>query len=532
ASPSIPVIDKLLRFCFIGSTEEPVYAKPTLDVAIEQSLPVLQVLCGNVNEVQLVLCLQNVLAGGPTSEHRVRPEEPLLILAVFLSTCSDDKQRDFVRSQFPTIIDGDKELFLFMQLVKRVQKLLDRKTPFNRTVRKAVTQWYGRQSLDRLLHNWSLGDGSQWAAHKDLLHKCHYRDVDFGTEKMAALRLISTHPRELTGWPSFLDALPGSYRTIIEGVVELRLLEDAKAALPVIRRLGLSVEHVPVQMLSDPALAKFIMPRMRYDELLDCWRRVSRRHHSVRPVLEFLKDQRKLKAADMAPVRLLLEDMRNRKSRKTPPPIPLLVQKPSFIYSIYETSFGLNKALGQRLHITLNLENVYMGKYLTGQCRSLKYLDAVVAIAFGYFRSDPDVKVQFWTERYGMPKTMPWTMEMSLAEATECCMNQRVHKIKQSLTDILHWALEDTKNTYDLFLVLVPGAARGNPGNRSKILTKHLDEYREKRSPNAKFVVLSLRQHHGSMKFDEERNENLLELCSLDEYTPRLINSFAKGKFY
>lgn len=62
----------------------------------------------------------------------------------------------------------------------------------------------------------------------------------------------------------------------------------------------------------------------------------------------------------------------------------------------------------------------------------------------------------------------------------------QVHKIKQSLTDILDRALEDEKNTYDVFLVLVPGAGRGNPGNSSQKLAALMDNYREKRSSNAK----------------------------------------------
>ncbi|KAH8368867.1 hypothetical protein KR200_000076, partial [Drosophila serrata] len=549
---SIPAIDKLRRFCFIGSTDAPVYTIPTLDVIVESSYAALQDLCGQVSESELVECLGSVLGSGPNAEHLPRADEPLLILAVFLSTHGDFKQRKIVRNKFADLVADEKELLLFVQLVKRLQKVLDRKTPFNRTVRKAVLGWYGKQSLDKLLHLWSVGDAARWSMHRDLLHRCHFQDEDFRPEIMAALKLLSSSPSELSKWPSFLSPL-ASCRPIIEGVVRLRLLQDSHEALPIVKKLALSWEHVPLHLLNDPGLSKFLLPRMSYDQILESWTRLSRRHRHVRPLEEQLKDEKRLKAGNVVPVRLLLEDMRVRKPKKV---VSLgkgqIHASASFLHSVYERSFGLNKALGRRLHITLNLEQCYMGKNLSGHCRSLKYVDALVALAFGYFRSDPKVTVQFWHDRSGQLKTLPWTKEMSLGEATACCQNQKVSsslklfrlvfnrlfvrlqvlKIKQSLTDILDRALEDEKNTYDVFLVLVPGAGRGNPGNSSKKLATLLDEYREKRSSNAKFIMVTLRQHHGSMRYGMERNENLLELCSLDEHTPRLINAFARRKFY
>ncbi|XP_017065773.1 uncharacterized protein LOC108104306 [Drosophila eugracilis] len=527
-STTIPAIDKLRRFCFIGSTDEPVYATPTLDLVVENSLASLKDLCSKVNAAELAECLASVLGSGPNAEHLPRPDEPLLILAVFLTTRDDDRQRKSVRNRFPDLITCDSDLLLFIQLVKRVQKLLDRKTPFNRTVRKAILDWYGKQSLDRLLHMWSLGDGNRWSAHRDLLHRCHFHDADFKPEIMAALKLLSSPPKELSSWPIFLTPL-SNCRGIIEGVVKLRLMQDPEQALPIVKKLSLSWEHVPLQLFNDSGLAKFLIPRMSYDQLLKCWPRLLRLHYQVRPFAEQLMDEKKLRAGNVSPVRLLLEDMRLKKPKKL---CATMLRKASFLHNVYELSFGKNKALGRRLHITLNLEQLYLGKYLSGRCRSIKYLDALVALAFGYFCSDPKVTVQFWHDRSGQLKTLPWTKEMSVAEATACCENQKVLKIKQSLTDILNRALEDEANTYDVFLVLVPGAARGNLGNSSERLAKLMDEYREKRSSNAKFIMVSLRQHHRSMNYSDSRNENLLELCSLDEHTPRLINAFARKKFY
>ncbi|XP_043658620.1 uncharacterized protein LOC122623489 [Drosophila teissieri] len=524
----IPAIEKLRRFCFIGSTDDPVYATPALDLAVENNFASLKELCAQVSEVEMAECLASVLGSGPNAEHLPRPDEPLLILAVFLTTCDDEKERKLVRNRFADLITSDLDLLLFVQLVKRVQKVLERKTPFNRTVRKAVLEWYGNQSLDRLLHMWSVGDGNRWPSHRDLLHRCHYRDANFQPEIIAALRLLSSSPKELSQWPDFLTPL-NSFRDIIEGVVKLRLLTDPGQALPIVKKLSLSWEHVPLQLLHDPGLAKFLIPRMSYDQLLQSWPRLSRLHHQVRPFAEQLLDEKKLRSGNVPPVRLLLEDMRLRKPKKV---YPTLVQKASFLHSVYEISFGQNKALGRRLHITLNLEKTYLGKYLSGRCRSLKYLDALVALAFGYFRSDPKVTVEFWHDRSGQLKTLPWTKEMTVSEATACCENQKVGKVRQSLNRILDRALLDEQNTFDVFLVLVPGAARGNPENNSKSLAALMDKYREKRSSNAKFIVVSLRQHQRSMMYSGGRNENLLELCSLDKHTPRLINAFVRRKFY
>ncbi|EDW53249.1 GM12294 [Drosophila sechellia] len=142
---TIPAIDKLRRFCFIGSTDEPVYARPALDLVVENNFATLKELCSQVSENELVECLVSVLGIGPNTEHLPRPDEPLLILAVFFATCEDEKKRNSVRNRFTDLVTSESDLLLFVQLVKRVQKVLERKTPFNRTVRKAVLNWYGHE---------------------------------------------------------------------------------------------------------------------------------------------------------------------------------------------------------------------------------------------------------------------------------------------------------------------------------------------------------------------------------------------------
>lgn len=39
----------------------------------------------------------------------------------------------------------------------------------------------------------------------------------------------------------------------------------------------------------------------------------------------------------------------------------VMAAQPSFMQKLYKRSFGLNKPLGVRLHITLNLEKCYLG---------------------------------------------------------------------------------------------------------------------------------------------------------------------------
>jgi len=73
AISSIPAVDKLRRFCFIGSADEPVYATPTLDLAVETSFASLKDLCSQVTEVELAECLTSVLGSGPNAEHLPRP---------------------------------------------------------------------------------------------------------------------------------------------------------------------------------------------------------------------------------------------------------------------------------------------------------------------------------------------------------------------------------------------------------------------------------------------------------------------------
>ncbi|XP_032587942.1 uncharacterized protein LOC6584392 isoform X2 [Drosophila mojavensis] len=526
-------IDKLRRFCYLGRIKQPVYAPTTFDLTVEAHFEALRELCGKVNENELIECLRDVLDAS-NDQYLPRHDEAILVLAVYLSTCPDEKHRTLVRGYFAALVRTSQELFLFVKFVKQVQKLLDRKTPFSRTVRKAVLEWYQHQALDKLLHMWSLGDCNS-AQHRELLQRCHYMSAKFDADKMAALRVVSAPSKDLINWPDYLEPLAQCKETI-QGIANLRLTPNAEAALPLIEKMSLSYEHLPRRLVSDQKVVNLLMAKMTYDQMLQSWPTFlklnrSNRHAQTCFTQRFF-DPSELRAANVEPLRLLLQEARGFSRKKVITKGVVSPRPSSIIQKLYKQSFGFNKPLGLRLHITINLEMVYLRKYLLGRFRSIKYIDAVLAIAFGYFKCDPKVTVRIWYDKTGKLKALPWTPAMSVDEAKATCESQKVVKIKQTLIDVIDDALQDTEQTYDVFLVLVPCGTRGNQRNKSEQLCKRLDEYREKRNKDAKFIILSLRQQHGSMGYSSERNENILELCSISEQTPRLINAFAHGKFF
>ncbi|KAH8416577.1 hypothetical protein KR222_010134, partial [Zaprionus bogoriensis] len=565
--------EKLRRFCYLGAIEEPVYTPTTFDLTVECHFAALRDLCAEVSETELVSCLSSLLDAG-NAEHLPRRDEALLVLAIDLSTRSNEKQRNYVRANFGRCVSDDKDLFVLTRFVRSVQKLMERKTPFSRTVRKAILEWYSAQPLDRLLHMWSNHE-CDLAMHRDLLQRCHYSSAKLDAEVLAVLRLLSTPNRELVKWPEYLNPVL-KCRDNILGIVKLRLAQTAAVALPIVKQLALSFEHVPRNMMHDPELVNVLLPSMSYEQLLQTWPSFLGLYKPYRggqsDYTQLFFEESKLRDANVQPIRLLLQQTRLQKHRRVvsamrhdkysamynalAPQISkgvVTAAPPCFMHELYKRSFGLNKPLGVRLHITLNVELCYLAKSLTGRWRSVQYLDAVVALAFGYFRSDAQVNVQYWHDKSGQLKRLPWTHEMTADEAKSCCESQKashtlcrspnwtlshislalqVAKIKQTLTDVIESALKDAASTYDLFLVIVPCGTRGNPKNNSDELCRRLDEYRQKRNANAKFILLSLRQHHASMAYSKQRNEHMLELCSISEQTPRLIAAFAHDKFF
>ncbi|KAL7744025.1 hypothetical protein ACLKA6_001256 [Drosophila palustris] len=528
----LTVAEKLRRFCYIGTFDVPIFAASTLDLTVENHFPILLELCAQISQRELVECLGSVLGAG-NAEQLPRRDEALLVLAVFLSTCRDDKERTAARGHFPLLVTSGKDLLLFVKFVKRVQSLMKRKTPFSRTIRKAVIDWYKLQPLERLLELWSLSD-CEYCTHRDLLFHCHYTSEKFDMDILAALRLIFTPPKEVILWPDHLHPL-NDFKELILGIAQVRLAQKPEEALPIVQQLHLGYQHVPRILLTDPQLLNILLPKMTYDQLLETWQKflnVFKVHRNdQRSYTELFFEESRLRDANVEPIRLLIQESRVIKRNRVVTRGVVPAVQSTFMNNLYKRSFGLNKANGLRLHITINLEKCYMAKYLNGRWRSVKYLDAVLAFAFGYYKSESQVNVQIWYDKSGKLKPLPWTPIMTVDEAKACCERQQVVKIKQTLTDVIDNALNDASITYDAFLVLVPCATRGNPNNNSDELFRRLNEYRQTRNPNAKFIIISLRENHGSMAYSKERKENILELCGISEQMPRLINAFVNGKF-
>ncbi|XP_034487175.1 uncharacterized protein LOC117791501 [Drosophila innubila] len=531
-SVCLSVAEKLRRFCYIGTFDVPIFAATTLDLTVESHFPVLLELCAQISQRELIECLSSVLAAG-NAEQLPRRDEALLVLAVYLSSCTDDKERNSARGHFVMLVTSGKDLLLFIKFVKRVQSLMKRKTPFSRTIRKAVIDWYKLQPLERLLEMWSMSD-CEYCTHRDLLFHCHYTSEKFDMDILAALRLIFTPPKEVILWPDHLDPLI-NLKEFILGIAKVRLAQKPEEALPIVQQLHLGFQHVPRILMSDPQLLNILLPKMSYDQLLETWQKflnVFKVHRDdQRKYTELFFDESKLRDANVTPIRLLIQESRliKRKRLVTRGVVPTVHS--TFMLNLYKRCFGLNKPIGLRLHITINLEKCYIGKYLNGRWRSVKYLDAVLALAFGYYKSESQVNVRIWYDKSGRLKPLPWTPTMTVDEAKSCCEMQQIVKIKQTLTDVIDNALNDAANTFDAFLVLVPSATRGNPNNNSDELFRRLNEYRQTRNPNAKFIIMSLRENHGSMTYSKERKENILELCGISDQMPRLINAFANGKF-
>ncbi|KAH8304749.1 hypothetical protein KR044_007842 [Drosophila immigrans] len=525
-------LQKLQRFCYIGALDEPVFSRTSLDLIVEDYVLDLAKLCEQLKAKELTDLLIPLLHH-KNADYLPRRDEALLVITVYLSTCKDERQRTIARGEFPMMVTRDTDLLLLSKYAKRAQCILDRKTPFNRTIRKAVIEWYKIQPIDRLLTMW-FQNGCEWCTHRDLMFHCHYTDEKFDEDIMAALRLVFTPPNEVLDWPEFLLPL-NLVKEYVLGVAKVRLATKPEDAIPIIKSLKIPFEHIPRHLMVEPVLINMLLAKMSFEQLLQSWPRflnVFQVHpKDLRNYIDLFYGESKLAAANVAPLRLLLQEVRIVKRKKYFRKGVIHIKPPTFMVNLYKQSFGKNKAIDCRFHITLNLEKCYIDKYLNGRWRPIRYLDAVVALAFAYYKSESQVNVRMWHDKSGELKALPWNASMTSDDAKYCCETQKIVKIKQTLTDVIDDAELDIDRVYDVFLVIVPSATRGNPQNNSNELFRRLNEYREKRNPNAKFIIISLRQTAGSMAYSKERKEHILELCGLCEHMPQVINAFATGKF-
>ncbi|XP_062138883.1 uncharacterized protein LOC133847710 [Drosophila sulfurigaster albostrigata] len=530
---ALNALEKLQRFCYIGALDEPVFkCCNSLDLNVENYVLDLQQLCEQVKAKELTDCLVSLLHH-KNADYLPRRDEALLVLTVYLSTCEDECQRTVAREEFPLMVTKDADLLQLSKYARRVQKILQRNTPFNRTIRKAIIEWYKIQPVDRLLQMYFHNDCER-NSHRDLMYHCHYTDEKFDEDVMAAIRLIFTPPNEVIAWPDYLQPLH-VIKDYIVGVAQVRVATKAKDVVPIVKRLQIPFEQIPRPLLVDPVLIGMLLSKMSYEHLLQSWPRF---HNSLqlhaperRKFTELFYVESKLAAANVAPLRLLLQEVRMVKRKKYLRRGVMTIKPPTFMAKLYKYSFGKNKAIDCRFHITLNLEKCYRDKYLNGRWRAISYLDAIVALAFAYYKSESQVNVRMWYDKSGKLKTVPWTASMTCDQAKYYCFSQNIAKIKQTLTDVIDDAELDLDHVYDVFLVVVPCATRGNPQNNSNELCQRLNAYREKRNPNAKFIIISLRQTSGSMSYSKQLNEHILELCGMCEEMPKVINAFATGKF-
>ncbi|XP_041452022.1 uncharacterized protein LOC121405419 [Drosophila obscura] len=195
---------------------------------------------------------------------------------------------------------------------------------------------------------WSKGEQT-CASHKNLLHICHYRDVELIPEIKATLELFCTPTRQLGSWPEFLNPLIGS-KKIIEGIVKLRKAINALEALPILKELSLTYEQAPENFRADPVLAEYLIPTISYEQLLKTSPRVLRlckptQRASYNKYEELMPDKTNMEAANIDPLRILLETMRLNKNNREM--IAVKRNRPNFLFNVYASSFGHNKALGK-----------------------------------------------------------------------------------------------------------------------------------------------------------------------------------------
>ncbi|SPP86307.1 uncharacterized protein LOC117588580 isoform X2 [Drosophila guanche] len=518
---TITSLESLTRFFYIRETKQAVYTGSGTSFS-ETTYNDLRDLCDQVQAQQLADCLEKALINN--DECLPRPDEALLVLAVFLSTCTNATERILMRNCVPRLVRTDTELFIFMELAEKLQKIQMYKTPFSRTVRKAVIAWYKERSLDELLRMWAKGE-QICSLHNNLLRRVHYKPERMTIEYKATLQLLSTPTKNLVTWPGFLNPLIGS-KKIIEGIVKLRSTTNARVAVTIVNELSLTYDQVPERFRIDPTLAVHLIPTLSYEHIfkisprvLRCYRRAARNAYDNYEHQLF--DKTKMEAANIAPLYIYMKILRLESNSRLR----------NVFCDLYEASFGHNKALGKRLNISVCIDKIYIRKYLKGRNPSSNYLDALVAIAFGYFKTDPDgSKVSYWCDRTGQLKDLKWTKNMTLIEATGRCQTLEVQKSKMDFSQIFLNASEDPED-YDIFLIVVPKATRGNPNNKSAKIASLLAGYRLTRQPKSKIIIISLLASKKSMSYSVDTCEHILELCGISEQMPQIINAFLAEKF-
>ncbi|XP_004537749.1 60 kDa SS-A/Ro ribonucleoprotein [Ceratitis capitata] len=531
--------DKIRRFCYLGRLD-PVYGHLRGTINVSFYRPQLEVLCKSLDHNTMLIILKQVLQ----ETTLVRRDEPLFVYAVYLASDVDIVEKTALRKVFPALIQNDEDLFLFCKYAIIIQRERNHKG-FTNTVRKAINSWYESQTPDNLHQMWLSHRGGHGFTHQSLLKLCHVNDDTIGAAGVVTpffktcteLLKMSEGSENAVDKEEKSKSSTETTTSAILSVSKLRTTNNKTEALKIIRKFKLRYNQVPIHFLRSGPIMEALIPTMTLKQLLLSWRYLARYNHFENPKVMKLcrsvfENKKLLRKDNIHPIVLLMH-MRDlgicdEKSKLTPKRAEAL--KISLLKPLYQQSFGNNESTGLRMHITINIQKNYKKKTLKNH-KKLAYLEAAVALAFGYFKREKEVNVFYWANDKHKLGHLPWNHEyISIDEAFKLCDALEITGTPQRLITPIMRAM-DAKQVYDVFLVIVPNAGRGNPKNSSELLTKFLDKYRQTRNEKAKYVIVDLLKFRKSMRYSDTRNENILEICGLDDHTTNLINNFALNRF-
>ncbi|XP_017476093.1 PREDICTED: 60 kDa SS-A/Ro ribonucleoprotein [Rhagoletis zephyria] len=550
---------KLQRYCYLGGFE-PVYVHLRGSVDVHKYLPQLQVLCQALDDVSMVMILKQALQ----ETTLVRRDESLFVYAVYLASDIEIKRKTSLRKAFPALIRNDEDLFLFCKYATLIRREQNHKG-FTNTTRKAITSWYENQSPDEIRQMWLTHRGAHGFTHKSLIKLCHINDETIGAAGVVTpffktcTELLKASESSETAIENHVDVTNRAedekkatkataaevektksntemFPTAVLSVSKLRTTKNKAEALKIIRKFKLRYNQVPGHLLRFAPIMETLIPTMSYIQLLKSWRNLARYNHFDNPKIMKLcqtlfENKKLLRKDNIHPIVFLMQmrdlGLRDDIAKVAPKRIESL--KMPLLKQLYEQSFGNNQSTGLRMHITINIQKNYRKKPLKNH-KKLGFLEAAITLALGYYKKEKEVDVFYWVDDKLTLGQLPWEREISVEDALGFCDIFDITKTNQRLITPILRAME-RKQTYDVFLVIVPTAGRGNPKQTSEFLCKFLDKYREKRNPKAKYVILDLLKFRKSMRYSDTRNENILEICGLDEHTTNIINNFALNHF-
>uniref|UniRef100_A0A1I8Q4U4 TROVE domain-containing protein n=1 Tax=Stomoxys calcitrans TaxID=35570 RepID=A0A1I8Q4U4_STOCA len=350
----------------------------------------------------------------------------------------------------------------------------------------------------------------------------------------------TTQPQQPNPQPPQSNATsnPPTSEDLATAVSKLRITKKNHDALKIIRKYKLPYQQVPGHFLSYAPIMAQLIPTMSYMQVLKCWRRMGQNKHLENQRIfklckARLENKELARKTNVHPVHILINmhnigvisgDMSKLPSKKVES------YKMDYLDKLYRDSFQWQSGVGKlRMHITVNLQSNYKKKFLKNH-RKLTYFDACLALSFGYSKREALVDVFHWYEDKMKLKKIVFEKDYTTHLGfTSYAVVENQKNNQRLVTPILN-ALS-SQQVYDVFLCIVPTAGRGNPNQNSEFLCKFLDKYRETKNPKAKFIILDLLRFKPSMSYSETRNENILEICGLDEHTPDLIHNFATQRF-